>query len=87
MTRPPVTLQDADRILDKIVHFPSQGAIFERITDFRKDDDEARIVYLCRKVQQEGLEPVESGLYILKCKVQYVQIFHISLKTTSTDDI
>ena len=54
-----VTLEDADCILDAVVEFPDLNAAFERIrpiTNFRKDDDEARILYLCRRVEQGSRE-------------------------------
>lgn len=74
-----LTAEDADRLLDPIVQFPEIDSVFERvrpITDFRKDDSEARILYICRRVQPKGtIVNVEdkNNLYILKCKVQYVR--------------
>jgi hypothetical protein len=75
-----LTLEDADRLLEPIVDFPEVGALFERIrplTDFRKDDDCARVLYVCRRIKADGLEVKgenqEDGtddLYVLKCKVQ-----------------
>lgn len=41
-----LTLAQADELLDKVVEFPDIDAKFERvrpITDFRKDDYEARV--------------------------------------------
>lgn len=77
-----LTLDDADRLLEAIVDFPGVG-LFERVralTDFRKDDTEARVLYVCRRIKPEGLEAndisPEDGkgdLYVLKCKVQYVR--------------
>lgn len=71
-----LTLEDADRILDPVVEFPEINAVFERvrpITDFRKDDEEARVLFLCRRVKPDGQQLNGDGkddLYILKCKVQ-----------------
>lgn len=72
-----LTTADADRLLDPIVGFPEIDSAFERIrpiTDFRKDDNEARILYLCRRLQPDGKDlnggDEKSNLYILKCKVQ-----------------
>lgn len=41
-----LTLRQADQLLDKTISFPEIGSTFERIrpiTDFRKDDAEARV--------------------------------------------
>lgn len=41
-----LTLAQADQLLEKVVEFPEINARFERIrpiTDFRKDDAEARV--------------------------------------------
>lgn len=41
-----LTLRQADHLLDKTISFPEIGSTFERIrpiTDFRKDDAEARV--------------------------------------------
>ena len=75
-----LTLEDSDRLLEPIVDFPEIDALFERIsplTDFRKDDAEARVLYICRRIKADGLEMKgenqEDGkddLYVLKCKVQ-----------------
>lgn len=72
-----LTAEDADRLLDPIVDFPEINSAFERIrpiTDFRKDDNEARILYLCRRIQSDGKNGHSDGkkedLYILKCKIQ-----------------
>ena len=50
---------------------------FQAITDFRKDDTEARVLYVCKRVKPNDLEVngacQEDGkddLYVLKCKVQ-----------------
>ena len=86
MTNHGLTVDDADRLLDRVVHFPQIGAKFERIrpiTDFRKDDAEARILYICRRVDPD-LEIVNGSvqhdspdeLYVLKCKIQYVCSHH-----------
>lgn len=72
-----LTLEDADRLLDPIVDFPEVDSAFERIrpiTDFRKDDNEARILYICRRIQPARPrltgEDDLGNLHILKCKVQ-----------------
>lgn len=72
-----LTIADAERLLDSVVEFPEIESAFERIrpiTDFRKDDNEARILYLCRRVQvdatKETIEDKSRNLYILKCKIQ-----------------
>lgn len=78
MTNHGLTVEDADRLLEPIVSFPTSNTAFERlqpITDFRKDDTEARILYICRKVQPPNSDgdakgEKEDDLYVLKCKVQ-----------------
>ena len=85
MTNHGLTVEDADRLLESVVHFPRINATFERgrpITDFRKDDAEARVLYICRRIQPADQEtngdvPKHStdDLYVLKCKVQYVLAF------------
>lgn len=82
MTDRTLTVEDADRLLDTTVVFPEINAAFQRlqpITNFRKDDSEARILYICRRVAlgdavaDDGVDQGSEGdLYILKCKVQYV---------------
>lgn len=80
------TIEDADTLLDRIVTFPEINASFERlkpITDFRKDDAEARILYICRRVKSGEQNPTTAAtngedkedLYVLKCKVQFVPQF------------
>lgn len=74
-----LTVEDADRLLEPIVEFDN-GLLFERvkpITDFRKDDTEARILYLCRRLDSNtpslnGNAQAETNneLFVLKCKVQ-----------------
>lgn len=88
-----LTPEDADRLLDPIVEFPEINATFERvrnITDFRKDDNEARILYICRRLQPGGEnvngEDDKRNLYILKCKVQSAIASPIhTFKDTCTD--
>ena len=74
-----LTVEDADRLLETIVEFDN-GLLFERIrpiTDFRKDDTEARILYICRRLDP-GAQTVDElsqtdgkdDLFVLKCKVQ-----------------
>ena len=73
-----LTIEDADRILDVVVHFPEINASFERlrpITNFRKDDSEARILYLCRRTTSndsnaDSGEKDGNDIFVLKCKVQ-----------------
>lgn len=82
MTNHGFTLDDADLLLDPIIEFPEINAAFERvrpITDFRKDDAEARVLYICRRITPDGQatngdsgQPDREKLYVLKCKVQYV---------------
>ena len=77
-----LTLEDADRLLEPFVEFPDVGAIFGRIrplTDFRKDDAEARVLYICRRIGPESTTDSNGAgtirkddLYVLKCKVQSV---------------
>lgn len=76
-----LTVEDADQLLDPVVDFPEIGAAFERvrpITDFRKDDAEARVLYICRRIQPEGQsggpQDGKDELFVLKCKVQYVTL-------------
>jgi hypothetical protein len=74
-----LTVDDADRLLEPIVEFEN-GLLFERIrpiTDFRKDDTEARILYICRRLDPDtqtggglGQADNKDDLFILKCKVQ-----------------
>lgn len=77
MTNHGLTLEDADHLLDLIVDFPDINAAFERvkpITDFRKDDAEARVLYICRRIQPDGQsggqQDGKDELFVLKCKVQ-----------------
>ena len=75
-----LTIEDADRLLEPVVDLPDVDAVFERvrpITDFRKDDNEARILYICRRIDAKGglsngevPQDKKDDLYILKCKVQ-----------------
>ena len=74
-----LTVEDADRLLEPIVEFEN-GLLFERIrpiTDFRKDDTEARILYICRRLDPDAqnrneTDPIDGkeDLFVLKCKVQ-----------------
>ena len=83
-----LTLEDADRLLDPIIEFPEINTAFERlrpITDFRKDDTEARVLYICRRrrLKQDVVDDArrngdEDELYVLKCKVQCVLVFLFS---------
>lgn len=77
MTNHGLTLEDAERLLDPILHFPEMNMAFERlrpITDFRKDDAEARVLYVCRRIQpssvNDGQKDGKDELFVLKCKVQ-----------------
>ncbi|KAK4507064.1 hypothetical protein PRZ48_000798 [Zasmidium cellare] len=83
-----LTVEDADRLLDPIVDFPDIGSAFERvrpITDFRKDDAEARILYICRRIQPEGHtggpQDGKDDLFVLKCKVQAPSVLAGGLTT------
>lgn len=89
-----LTIDDADRLLDPIVDFPDIGAAFERvrpITDFRKDDAEARVLYICRRIQLEsqigGPQDGKDELFVLKCKVQYVKRPLVHSHSCVTDDV
>ncbi|KAH7323477.1 hypothetical protein BKA65DRAFT_598089 [Rhexocercosporidium sp. MPI-PUGE-AT-0058] len=68
-----LTEADADALLEKVVSF-EDGSRYERlqpVTNFRKDDGVARILYLCRR-KSEGSSQNEQGNeeYIMKVKVQ-----------------
>lgn len=73
---PVLTSEDADRIIPRILEFPDIQAKFERlkpITDFRKDEGEARILYLCRRLPEQDSvheDAEKTELVVLKCKVQ-----------------
>ena len=79
----PTTLV-ADRLLENPVSFPD-GQCFERlrpITDFRKDPNEARILYLCRRTRNatstfddtnNANGHSEEDDFVMKVKVQYVR--------------
>lgn len=73
-----LTISDADSITDSIVQYSGIEGEFERvrpITDFRKDDTEARILYVYKRKYGEKREAHQSTgdhFYVLKCKVQYV---------------
>ncbi|SMR53541.1 unnamed protein product [Zymoseptoria tritici ST99CH_1E4] len=91
MTNHGLTVDDADRLLDKIINIPERNSAFERlrpITDFRKDDSEARILYICRRVQpkNEGANddktsPGKDELFVLKCKIQAPSVLAGGLTT------
>ncbi|KAH6707921.1 hypothetical protein BKA61DRAFT_615956 [Leptodontidium sp. MPI-SDFR-AT-0119] len=68
-----LTEADADAILEKVVTF-EDGSRYERlkpVTNFRKDDGVARILYLCRRASDE-LSQGESvdETFIMKVKFQ-----------------
>lgn len=79
-----LTVDYADSLIDKVVQFPEINASFERIksiTDFRRDETEARILYICRPVQpgaeDSGYNSSEDDSresFILKCKIQCVEM-------------
>ncbi|KAI5365217.1 hypothetical protein Slin15195_G047540 [Septoria linicola] len=87
-----LTLAQADELLDKVVEFPEIDAKFERvrpITDFRKDDYEARVLYICRRLpsssssddeSQDNAKASQEELFILKCKVQAPSVLAGGLK-------
>ena len=61
-----------DDFLDEIVDFPD-GSRFERlkpITDFRKDPGEARILYMCKRIDPEEKSSSEE-LLVMKVKAQW----------------
>lgn len=65
-----LTEGNADALLEKIVTF-EDGSRYERLkpmTNFRKDDGEARIVYQCRRVLDESQQVYEA--FVMKVKVQ-----------------
>lgn len=80
MTERVMTVEYADSLIDPVVHFPDIDASFERIkpiTDFRRDESEARILYICKRVQPDAQDSgysspnaASNDLYILKCKIQ-----------------
>ena len=62
---------DPDIFLDKIVEFQdgSQFERLERMTDFRKDPGEARVLYLCRRI--DGEFEGKNHEFVMKVKVQW----------------
>ncbi|PPJ59369.1 hypothetical protein CBER1_11708 [Cercospora berteroae] len=86
-----LTVQDAEALLDAVVDFPDINARFERvrpITNFRKDDSEARILYICRKLPHAdgtlsngSSDAEDSQLFVLKCKVQAPSVLANGLTT------
>lgn len=69
---PGLTEDDADALLEKVVTF-KDGSRYERLkpmTNFRKDEGEARIVYRCRRVSYDSQQVEET--FVMKVKVQYV---------------
>jgi len=59
-------IDEAAHLLAKTITFPD-GSSFTRhqpLTGLRKDDEEARVLYLCRK---DGVDDVE---YVMKIKIQ-----------------
>ena len=66
--------KDADAILDKVVTFPD-GSRYERLepmTNFRKDEGIARILYCCRR-EPHLLAPNDKAdeIFVMKIKFQY----------------
>ncbi|CAK4034618.1 Hypothetical predicted protein [Lecanosticta acicola] len=85
-----LTLDDADHLLEPNVTVPGVEAVFERVramTDFRKDDVEARVLFICRRRGAGGSNASNSSgedgddLYILKCKVQAPSVLAGGLTT------
>lgn len=71
-----LTEADADKLLDKVVEF-DDGQRFERLkpmTNFRKDDGVARILYRCRRVPDSAAESEEGEMFVMKVKVQSVSL-------------
>jgi len=64
-----------DSFLAQVIHF-DDGTSYERlrpITDYRRDPGEARILYICRKVESVRNVPLPSSQdaeYVMKIKVQ-----------------
>ncbi|KAK3050098.1 hypothetical protein LTR09_008753 [Extremus antarcticus] len=59
--------------LESTIEFPD-GSQFERlhaITDFRKDPGEARILYLCKRVDSNGTDEDRENEYVMKIKAQW----------------
>jgi hypothetical protein len=59
--------------LEDIVEFPD-GSRFERlpaITDFRKDPGEARILYLCKRIDPNDVDSGQAEEYVMKIKAQW----------------
>ena len=68
--------KDADAILDKVVTFPD-GSRYERLepmTNFRKDEGIARILYCCRR-EPHLLAPNDKAdeIFVMKIKLQYAK--------------
>ena len=78
MTSLEFTEDDADAILEKVVTF-EDGSQYERLkpmTNFRKDDGVARILYRCRRVSHESRQNEQvDETFVMKVKVQYVGSF------------
>jgi hypothetical protein len=74
-------VDEAAHLLDKTITFPD-GSSFTRhqpITGLRKDDEEARILCICRKDGDDDTE------YVMKIKIQSVIIFSILHSFLSSD--
>jgi len=79
----------AETLLENPIAFPD-GSIFERIRpiiDFRRDPNEARILYLCRRLSNRSAVSDENSgeeECIVKIKVQYVIA---ALRATRNDEL
>ncbi|KAL2065206.1 hypothetical protein VTL71DRAFT_2875 [Oculimacula yallundae] len=71
-----LTVADADAFLDKVQVF-DDGSRYERLepmTNFRKDDGVARILYLCRREPDNASKTVQNEMFVMKVKVQVPSI-------------
>lgn len=71
------TKDQAGHLLSQTINFPD-GCSFTRIqhiTNLRHDEEEARILYICRKISgpsEEEEEPANDAEYVMKVKIQSV---------------
>lgn len=76
-------IEHAESLLDEVITFDDDRC-FRRlapITDFRKDRDEARILFLCsREMNDQATNASHQELeqqqeYVMKVKFQYITVF------------
>src|ERR1700761_1394235 len=66
-------LGNPEDFLDETVEFPD-GSRFRRlraITDFRKDPGEARILYICKRIDTDDTDGGHETEYVIKIKAQW----------------